>query len=162
MKNICIGLFVLAAAAVSISAQTERQKESSRVVLTNSLPPTKPQTSQTPIVVGQSQPSQASNLNYKGLSFSQIKSKIAEAKRDMQTRPIATAITDPTELSAIPSMVRIAYYNWRDKKIDYIVISKDAFLNPNIVTPVISTNGRQSHVSNDPGKRRQHADRYYG
>ena len=82
-------------------------------------------------------PSQASNLNFKGLSFAQIKAKIAEAKRQMQTRPITTAITEP-----VTSMVRIAYYDWRDKKLDYIVISKDAFLTPNVQTAAMSANGR--------------------
>ena len=83
-------------------------------------------------------PSQASNLNFKGLSFAQIKAKIAEAKRQMQTRPISTAITEP-----VTGLVRIAYYDWRDKKIDYIVVTKDAFLTPGVQTAAISTNGRQ-------------------
>ncbi len=61
----------------------------------------------------------------------------------MQTRPITTAIADPTTPTPLPSLVRIAYYNWRDKKIDYIVISKDAFLTTNQSTPALSANGRQ-------------------
>ncbi len=155
MKNsICIALFVFATSAVSSFAQTEKKQQMlPRIVVTNTVPPnqtikTPPASSpsKSPNAVGQNPPlppSTASNLSYKGLSFTQIKSKIAEAKREMQTRPIATAITEPADLSAIPSLVRIAYYNWRDKKIDYIVISKDDFLNPNIVTPVVSANGRQ-------------------
>ena len=126
----------------------------SRVVVTNQPPlilpfktPTPaPMPAKTPNVVGQNPPvapSTASNLNYKGLSFTQIKSKIAEAKREMQTRPITTSITDPTAPAVFTSLVRIAYYNWRDKKIDYINISKDDFLNPNIITPAISTNGKR-------------------
>src|SRR6187399_1361507 len=56
----------------------------------------------------------------------------------MQTRPIPTAITEPDT-----SVVRIAYYDWHDKKIDYVVITKDAFLTPNVLTPAMSTNGHQ-------------------
>ncbi len=113
------------------------------------MPPAKVIATPTPIVVQQpaktfpvtgtpAVPSQASNLNFKGLSFSQIKSKIAEAKRQMQTRPITTAMTEP-----VTNLVRIAYYDWHDKKIDFIVISKDAFLTPNIQTGAMSANGHQ-------------------
>lgn len=91
-----------------------------------------------PVTGSPAAPSQASNLNFKGLSFAQIKAKIAEAKRQMQARPITTAITEP-----VTNMVRIAYYDWRDKRLDYIVVSKDAFLTPNVQTNAISTNGRQ-------------------
>ena len=67
-------------------------------MVTNTMPPAQPfktatpapMPAKTPNVVGQNPPvppSTASNLNYKGLSFTQIKSKIAEAKREMQTRP---------------------------------------------------------------------------
>ncbi len=149
MKNkLFAGLVVFAASVFSVFAQSDR---SSRVVVTNTVPPaqptkTLPLPAKTPNVVGQNPPtasSDASNLNYKGLTFSQIKSKIAEAKREMQSRPIQTAITDPATLSAIPSQVRIAFYSWRDKKIDYIVIGKDTFLTTNGTATAISSNGRQ-------------------
>ncbi|MBK8464786.1 MAG: hypothetical protein IPL32_03065 [Chloracidobacterium sp.] len=156
-NKIFIGVFVFLATAVSSFAQSDRvqpKSTPSRVIVTNSLPPAQPikiftpapLPAKTPNVVGQNPPtaaSNASNLNYSGLSFSQIKSKIAEAKREMQTRPIATALTDPTSLSSVPSQVRIAFYHWRDKKIDYIVIGKDAFLSKNGSTAAISSNGRQ-------------------
>jgi hypothetical protein len=156
MKNsICFGLFVFVAFGGVTLAQTENDRQvRPRIVVTNSTPaaqsiitaPPAPLPAKTPNVVGQNPPmppSTASNLNYKGLNFAQIKSKIAEAKREMQTRPITTAITEPSELSSIPSIVRIAYYDWRSKKIDFITISKDDFLNPNIVTPAISANGKR-------------------
>ena len=158
MKNkICLGLFVFAASVISSFAQSDQvqpRPTPSRVVVTTILPSSQPfktttpapLPSKTPNVVGQNPPvppSLASNLNYKGLSFSQIKNKIAEAKREMQTRPVTTAMTEPTMPSPAASMVRIAYYNWRDKKIDYIVISKDAFLTTDESTTALSTNGRQ-------------------
>ncbi|HEX3101716.1 MAG TPA: hypothetical protein VHQ01_07990, partial [Pyrinomonadaceae bacterium] len=101
-----------------------------------------PLPAKTPNVVGQNPPapnSDASNLNYKGLSFAQIKAKIAEAKRQMQSRPLTTALTEPVTASPL---VRIAYYDWKDKQIDYIVIGKDAFLTANSPTSAISSNGR--------------------
>ena len=101
----------------------------------------KPIQSPAVIVIGsQTAPSQASNLNYKGLSFAQIKAKIAEARRQMLTRPLTTAMTEPLSFT---SLVRIAYYDWRDRNINYIVITKDAFLTPDMPTTAISSNGRQ-------------------
>lgn len=62
---------------------------------------------------------------YKPLTFAQIKSKIAEAKRQLQARPLHTALTDP---SLTTDVIRIAFYDYKTAQIDYIVITKDAFL----------------------------------
>ena len=153
-KGLLLGGFVFTTSILSIFAQSNQIKPvptPTRVVVTNTMPPVQPARtpiplplpSKTPNVVGQNPPapsSSASNLNYKGLSFAQIKSKIAEAKRQMQTRPLTTALTDPP---AMTNLVRIAYYDWRDKKVDYIVISKDAFLTTDSPTATISSGGRQ-------------------
>lgn len=149
----CIGLFVFAASVTTTFGQVQSKATPSRVVVTSTMPPQPIRTVtpiarpvQTPVVtISQpppAPPTQASNLTYSGLSFSQIKSKIAEAKREMQTRPITTALTEPADLSSVPSQVRIAFYNWRDKKIDYIVVGKDAFLTTNASTSALSANGR--------------------
>lgn len=157
-KCVLFGLSIFLASVIGAFAQSNQSQPNqvpSRVVLTNSIPA--PQTiktapittqplSQAPIVVGRAPQANsplvgASNLNYNGLSFSQIKGKIAEAKREMQTRPITTAITDPAQPSAMTSVVRVAYYNWRDKKVDFFVISKDAFLTKDGSTGALSTNG---------------------
>src|SRR4051812_5821207 len=108
MKNsICFGLFVFVAfGGVTLAQSDKDQQARPRIVITNPMPaaqssitpPPAPLPAKTPNVVGQNPPmppSTASNLNYKGLNFAQIKSKIAEAKREMQTRPITTAITEP-------------------------------------------------------------------
>ncbi len=154
-KNILFGLFVFAASIFPAFGQAKPAPTPSRVLVTSTLPtpttarpariptPTPmPLPAKTPNVVGQNPPgplSQASNLNYKGLTFSQIKAKLAEAKRQMQTRPLNTAMTEPLTAS---SLVRIAYYDWRDKQVNYIVISKDAFLTADSPTAAISSNGR--------------------
>jgi hypothetical protein len=156
-KFICSVVLVFSGFALNAFAQTPSATPS-RVVVTNTLPPAQPVRTSTPIpvptrsmpvttVAGQNAlPSQASNLNYKGLSFSQIKSKIAEAKREMQSRPMTIAMSEPANAGPAVSplsMVRIAFYDWRDKKIDYIVLSKDAFLTPNVPFAAMSTNGRR-------------------
>src|SRR5262249_6801949 len=45
---------------------------------------------------------------FRTMSFAQIKSKIAEAKREMQSRPMQTASADP---AITTSLVRIAFYD---------------------------------------------------
>ena len=65
---------------------------------------------------------------YKPLSYAQIKSKIAEAKRQMQARPIPTALTSSF---LITDIIRIAYYDYKKEDIDYIVMMKTAFLDKN-------------------------------
>ncbi len=159
-KVIGISLFVFAVFVGLASAQSDQlqpRPTPSRVIITSTLPPIQPARTPTPMQRPISTPlpkpvstpvsygdpvpnSQASNLNFKGLSLAQIKSKIAEAKRQMQTRPLTT---DSVSSVSMPSLVRIAFYELREKKIDYIVISKDAFLTANLPTTAISTNGRQ-------------------
>ena len=152
-KRVLLGSLVFTSFTVFASAQSNQLRPAptpSRVVITNTLPPAQPiktpmplpkpvQSPEVIVVGGQNTPSQASNLNYRSLSFGQIKAKIAEAKRQMQMRPLTTASVEP---SVATSLVRIAFYDWQDKKIDYIVISKDAFLTPYISTNATSTNGR--------------------
>jgi hypothetical protein len=160
-SSICAALLVFTGLAIHSYSQSPVITASgtpAKVVVTNKMPPPLAVRTSTPTpiptqsmpvttTVGQNAlPSQASNLNYKGLTFSQIKSKIAEAKREMQSRPMTIAITDPTSATSPispTSLVRIAFYDWRDKKIDYIVLSKDAFLSPNTPFAAISSNGRR-------------------
>jgi hypothetical protein len=146
---------------------TQPRPGSGRVVVTNNVPPTQtivaPRPSPTPVVANTPLPSrrlpitspevpasQASNLNYKGLPFSQIKAKIAEAKRIMLTRPITTAYTEPAP--GAPAMgdaltpVKIAYYDYKSKQIDFVVLSKDSFLQTVSPTPAISTTGRSMTI----------------
>lgn len=144
---------LLLSAALSANAQADSTSSTrSRVVITNTIPevrstppstprplPTVPAAqSRTPTVPVELQ-SSASNLNYKGLSFSQLKNRIADAKRQMQTRPLTTAISEPLTTS---TPVRVAYYDWDDKKVQFVVLSKEAFLTPDFPTNVLSTNGR--------------------
>jgi hypothetical protein len=65
------------------------------------------------------------NLKFESLSYRQLKNKIAEAKRLMQTRPLTTAsVSSPMAGES----VRIAFNDSKTDKVDYVVISKDAFL----------------------------------
>jgi hypothetical protein len=155
-------LLVASLCVASITAQPpstgQPNSSNSRVVVANTMPQplhikaTSP--SPTPLPVTSPVPtqrlpvtsppgptSQASNLNYKGLSFSQIKSRIAEAKRAMLTRPITTAMAGSV-VAPFTSSVQVAFYDYTDKKIDYITISKETFLTPLTLTGVFTTNGK--------------------
>ena len=109
------------------------------VVVTNNMP--SPSPSPTPIPRPTATPFQSNTplgnqiyhaptsvpqpIFYKPLSFSQIKSKIAEAKRQMTARPISTALTDSFLSTEI---IRIAFYDYETAKVDYVVTTKSAFL----------------------------------
>lgn len=82
---------------------------------------------------------------YKPLSYAQIKKEIAEAKREMQSRPIPTASTDGTFTN---NFVRIAYYDYKTEKIDYIVMTKDSFLAKEAEIAVTTSSGKFVTVKN--------------
>jgi hypothetical protein len=148
--KVFIGLLVFGAATISVFSQSDQPAAvttRSRVIVMDTMPttgqtvaPTPRPTQPQPVTGDANAVSQTSNLNYKGLSFAQIKNKIAEAKRQMQVRPITTASVEPVLFT---SLVRIAYYDWKLQQIDYIVISKDQFLTPDAPVVAISTRGKQ-------------------
>jgi hypothetical protein len=124
-----------------------------RVVVTNTIPSPesvkRPTASPSPatapvavpaVVQPRPQPAPAPVVPLTYLSFGQIKGKIAEAKRTLQTRPMTTAMSDPVGL---PEVVQIAYYDVKTKEIAFVSIGKDAFLTRGVPFSVISTNGRQ-------------------
>ncbi len=76
---------------------------------------------------------------YKPLSFRDIKKKIAEAKRQMSARPVQTAITDDYLQTEI---VRLAFYDYADAKVDYAVMTKDAFLSRDAQMGLTTENGK--------------------
>jgi hypothetical protein len=150
---------IAALAALPVAAQTSAQPSPSqqRVIVTNTIPAAKPVATPTPkplatpLIVKSApatapgtvaQPSMASNLNYKGLSFSQLKSKLAEARRYLTMRPLTIASSEATTI--VPtSVVRIAFYDNRTRQIDSYVIPKEQFLVHGLSTFVISSAGKQ-------------------
>ncbi len=152
---------VVAAAALPAFAQSPMLQPiptPSRVVVTSTIPAAqpartlmpqyRPAPTPVPIIVGQPQqfpqpphlPSMASNLNYKGLSFSQIKGKIAEAKRHLTSRPLTIASVEPV----VPTrLIRVAFYDETTRKIDSYVVTKDQFLASGIGTVVLTESGKQ-------------------
>lgn len=144
----------LFAASFSVYGQVQRIEPTPtpvKLIVTDNTPKAtavRPRISPTPIVVGApgnanvgSQPTVEATpkaftpttpavtplegLTHKTLSFREIKNKIAEAKRQMQTRPLTIASVN-TPMSG--ESVRIAFHDWDSGKIDYAVITKESFL----------------------------------
>ncbi len=123
------------------------------VIVTNNLPSPTPYRTpiprlsatpiQIPIIVGNpNNPATASTLTptfYKPLAFGQIKSKIAEAKRQMTARPIPTALTNSFLMTDI---IRVAFYDYVTSQVDYVVMTKTAFLSRNAEIVVTTANGK--------------------
>ena len=86
------------------------------------------------------QPSQASNINHKGLSFSQIKQRVAEAKRHLTARPLTIASVEPVLFT---SLIRVAFLDSNTKQIDSYVLTKDQFLAHGLASLAITTSGKQ-------------------
>ncbi len=149
-QNLFLSLLISTGLAATTSAQSFQPSATpilDRIVVTNTMPPVQPARSPNPTPPFPQMPmgtpiqnSQASNLTYNGLSFSQIKGRIAEAKRALQTRPLTTASSDPV---VFLSTIRVAYYDAKEKRIDSIVMSKEQFLTPMVSTMALSAAGKQ-------------------
>ncbi|HQZ83411.1 MAG TPA: hypothetical protein PLR83_09330 [Pyrinomonadaceae bacterium] len=153
-------VLTLAAAAFAQSNNEESNSRTSKVVVTSTLRPAptpvpRVVSTPTPIIVGNARPSDtstttpptflatspaATNVTYDGLSFSQIKSRIAEAKREMQSRPVTIGSTEAVGTDPI-YFVKIAYIDERTRQIEFVSLSKDAFLAKNTTSTAISTDG---------------------
>lgn len=143
---------VVTANVISASAQTgQPAPPQTRIVVTSALPapsqikstplPTPIPTQNLPVtapMIGQI--SQASNINYKGLSFSQIKQRIAEAKRHLTARPLTIASVEPVLFT---SLIRVAFLDSNTKQIDSYVLTKDQFLAHGLASSAITASGKQ-------------------
>lgn len=103
------------------------------VVVTNTLPALTPQA--TPRPAPTTKPSTSTG---KMMSFAQIKSKIAEAKREMQNDTKQTALGDSF---LVTDIIRIAFHNWNDGKLDYVSMLKTDFLSRNTDFSSVSRSG---------------------
>jgi len=85
----------------------------------------------------------ANNVPRTSLTFSDIKSKIAEARRQLQSKPQLISSEDPKLQT---SWVRIAYMDPRTQQIDFVTLSKDLYLKTNAVNTAVSTTGKSMTV----------------
>lgn len=120
------------------------------VVVTNNLPTPSPTPIATPRPVVTPTPTPTAtpifSTSYptaQTMSMGQLKNKIVEAKRLMQTRPITTAITDSFTATDV---LRVAFYDWKTSQIDFVVLTKTIFLEKGMQFPTSSTNGKSVTV----------------
>jgi hypothetical protein len=129
-----------------------------KVVITNNLPPPTKITQPRPRIVEEPaavEPQTSNNesiqepyvnpnnLPKASLSFVDIKSKIAEAKRELQSRPQTIASEDPKLQT---NWVRIAFMDPQTSKIDFVSLGKDVYLHTGAVNQAFSTNGKSVTV----------------
>lgn len=74
------------------------------------------------------------------LSFGDIKSRIAEARRQLQTRPVSTASVGNTYEGV--EIVRVAFLDTVRNELDYVVMTKEAFLSTAADKALTSENGK--------------------
>lgn len=109
--------------------------------------PTRPRTvatampSATPVV-----PPRAAypNTGRRTPSFNELRAKIADAKRRLQTRPITTASRGNAYEGV--EAVRVAFFDWDRNDIDFVMLAKDAFLSTASDKAVVSEGGRNMIV----------------
>ena len=171
MKHILGGIAVSAILSLPVFAQyqeSEPERPPMKVVVTNSMPAvrpapiTAPKVTPTPAVVTEqphgpsavSAPSapisvptdtsfRTASTGLRPMSFAQIKNKIAEAKREMQMKPVTTGSSEPV----VPTeFVRIAFLDSKTQKVDFVVMTKDAFLDVNSDKQTVSQAGRRLTV----------------
>ncbi|HEX6125174.1 MAG TPA: hypothetical protein VFZ23_07350 [Pyrinomonadaceae bacterium] len=164
MKFLCAALVVLSVCQFAAGQSgIEPTPTPVKVVVTNSMPAIKanstplPRVTPTPIIVGSAVansgpsadtdatdiPARAASTANRAVTFGQIKSKIAEAKRQLQSRPLATALIEGT----VPTdYVRVAFNDSKTNRIDYFVLSKEAFLSTLSEKFVSSESGKQLRV----------------
>ncbi len=85
---------------------------------------------------------QASNevTSERTLSFREIKAKIAEARRQLQTRPVSTSSVGSTYEGI--EIVRLVFHDWDTNELDFAVMTKEAFLSTTADKVLTSEKGR--------------------
>ena len=146
-RKILLALLIAVFVPTFLFAQDRQApKKRARVVITNNLPVATP-TPRRVIIVKSATPTSNSTRpkptprvyqtppprvtpatagqTARSLRFLELQSKIEEAKRSMRTKPLRISMSDVTQTT---SVVRLAFYDWKMRAVDYVVISKPAFL----------------------------------
>jgi hypothetical protein len=152
-SGLILAFFVVIPAFVPALAQTapDERPRPSRVIVTNELPaPTRieqPRPQPTPDTeMPDGGPSSGATPSISGagtLSFAAIKSRIAEAKRQLQSRPQLISSDDPKLQT---NWVRIAFVDPATQRLDFVSLSKDTFLKTGAVNQGFDGDGRQIMV----------------
>ncbi len=75
--------------------------------------------------------------------YGEVRSKIAEAKRQMQVTPLRISLLDESQTTDV---VRVAFYDYKQQQIDYVVLPKEEFLSNSNQLLKISESGKTIRV----------------
>lgn len=75
--------------------------------------------------------------------YGEIRDKINEAKRQMQTKPLRISMLDESQTTDI---VRVAFHDYRRDELDFVVLSKEEFLSKSSQVVKISEGGQTVRV----------------
>ncbi len=78
---------------------------------------------------------------YRQLNYGQLKAKIAQARTLMQTRPMPTAMGDFNT-----DIIRLAYNDYKANQIDFVMLTKTAFLSKDMELTTTSAEGKTVFV----------------
>ena len=156
---VCIPSF-----AFSQESTDSENKKRPRVIITENIPVATPTPRKVIIVPSAGQTDGASTVNPRleadetpavqtsstssnggrSLRYIELQSKIEEAKRTMRTKPLRISMQDETQTT---SVVRLAFYNWTTRSVDYAVISKPLFLKKDSNTLVRTEGGQTVRIN---------------
>lgn len=148
-------VIVVGASAAPTPVAEAEETPAKKVVVTDTMPPqvtATPRPAATPIqnpipvdrTVGSAPITAPAASPFRSLAFGEVKSKLGEARRQMQTRPLQIAMVDGVveRATAANTMIRIAFYDWNTREIDYVVMSKATFLTRNGVYATTTENNK--------------------
>lgn len=147
MKAIYLSFTVALVLSLNVVAQNDLPANERPRIVTTDMPKANPSTLyNAPTVAKNVETDQFRDVKTgRTLTFRDIKSKIAEAKRELQTKPLSTAaVTTADGKSA--EYVRLAFQDWKKGQIDYVVMSKDQFLSVPEEEVLTSEGGRTIRV----------------
>ena len=148
MKAIYVSFIVALVLSFNVTAQTEPPAKERPRVVAGEGPKTTSQIVQnsTSMVAKNVEADEFRDMKTgRTLTFRDIKSKIAEAKRELQTKPLATAAVALPE-GGTAEYVRIAFHDWKKGAIDYVVLTKEQFLSVPSEEVVTSESGKSIRV----------------
>jgi len=156
---VLVATFGVGSALTAQSDTIQPSARPSRVVVTTSLPAPTKIAAPLPKPTVESQPElttegptadvpvtpsvDPANVPQVALSFTEIKSKIAEAKRQLQSKPQLISSDDPKLQT---NWVRIAFMDPRTSKIGFVTLAKDTYLKTGAINSGVSTEGKMVTV----------------
>lgn len=123
------------------------------VIVTNNLPaPTPTPTPFIPPTVETNQTNYDNTpdatVQRRSFRYGEVRNKIAEAKRQMQIKPLRISLLDESQTT---DFVRVAFYDYKKDQVDYVILPKEEFLSNGSQFLKVSENGQSIRVQTIKG-----------